>query len=142
MLSTVAAAVSCSTTKVRTETHSDINGSITSVLVIPSSVSTDNEGTEESKEEPLVLASSLDRLIYLLDLGTPRGTQRSRGKTLYSYFTGLENVTSMVLLSKPVDEAAQDDDTFWGGMTVVGDNVQAQESEDEEPEKAPKRRRS
>lgn len=48
----------------------------------------------------------------------------------------------MVLLSKPVDEAAQDDDTFWGGMTVVGDNVQAQESEDEEPEKAPKRRRS
>lgn len=142
MLLTVAAAVSCSITKVRADAHSDINGSITSVLVIPSSVSSDNESTYEYKEEPLVLASSLDRLIYLLDLGTPRGTQRSRGKTLYSYFTGLESVTAMVLLSKPVDEAAQDDDMFWGGMTVVGDNVQAQESEEEEPGKASKRRRS
>lgn len=123
--------------------YKDINGSITSTLIIPGNATSTPEPPEDGSQKPLVLASSLDRLIYLFDLGEIRGKQRTKGKMLYSYFTGLDSVTAMAMLKKPVYESNPDDEQFWGNLDIVGENEDDKESDTEELyEKSAKRHRT
>ncbi|WFD33479.1 hypothetical protein MCUN1_000292 [Malassezia cuniculi] len=123
--------------------YQGINGSITDILVVPGS---ESQNSAADKQVPLVLGSSLDRLVHLFDTGEPRGKQRTRGKSLYSYFSGIESVTSMVLLKQPVVESTKEDDDdeeeFWDNLAVVNDGGDDDSDAEGVRENAPKRQRS
>ncbi|WFD30742.1 hypothetical protein MSPP1_001766, partial [Malassezia sp. CBS 17886] len=75
---------------------------------------------------PLLLSSSLDKLVRLLELGKRNGNQWKRGTTLCTYFTGLESTMAIAIdpsaaVSRAPEAApADDDERVWSGMAVVG----------------------
>ncbi|WFD41392.1 hypothetical protein MPSI1_000019 [Malassezia psittaci] len=113
--------------------YKDITGSISSLLLLRLEL--------QSQVSTYLLGSSLDRLIRLFDVGKIYGkNQRRRGKELASYFTGVDNVTSMVCKSVETSSPAKDsddkDEDIWAGMALADDQhkneVENNESKGEE----------
>ena len=99
----------------------DITGSISSLLLLRLEL--------QSRVTTYLLGSSLDRLIRLFDVGKIYAkNQRRRGRELTSYFTGIDNVTSMVCKSLETSSSPKksddNDEEIWAGMTLASDQGQ------------------
>ncbi|WFD06290.1 hypothetical protein MVES1_001635 [Malassezia vespertilionis] len=90
-------------------------------------------------DKTLLLGASLDRLVRLFDTGVPCGNgQWRRGKTLASYFTGVDSAMALVTDGRRIEqretpEPDADDDGVWAEMPVVDDDDR-NTSEEEAPQ--------
>lgn len=100
---------------------------MTSVLVLSTGENRPEADEDEKRADDgiYLLAACLDRLVRLFDTGRVcNGSNAKRGKLVKSYFTGLENITSLVLddvTRNVTDEASGGEEEVWNDMSVVSE---------------------